>query len=219
MSTIDTDYQGQAPAAKRSRAIAPGSCSARSWACRRDARLRGARAYLGRDLSGGPGWCSSSPRSAASSGSTWPPPRAASSSRSGSCSGWACCSGWPSPPYRRLRRCQPGGSLAVRRSHGGLRRRARRLRLRNAPGPLVMGPHAVLGAAGADRVRDRRDLRFDPQREHHLRGRGTRDLRGLHDLRLQPAAPIEHRGRPPIAASIFLDIFNVFLFWLNLFGE
>jgi len=48
---------------------------------------------------------------------------------------------------------------------------------------------AGLGAARPDRVRDRRDLRLDPQRPHHLRRRRTRDLRRVHDLRLQPAAP------------------------------
>ena len=58
----------------------------------------------------------------------------------------------------------------------------RRLRLRHAPGPLVVGAHAVLGAAGPDRVRDRRDLRLDPQQQRHLRRRRTRDLRRVHDL-------------------------------------
>ena len=48
---------------------------------------------------------------------------------------------------------------------------------------------------GADRVRDRRDLRLDPQRPHHLRRRRTRDLRRVHDLRLQPPAPRECRRR------------------------
>jgi hypothetical protein len=51
------------------------------------------------------------------------------------------------------------------------------------------------GAAGADRVRDRRDLRLNPQQQHHLRRRRTRDLRRVHDLRLQPAAPSKSRQR------------------------
>ena len=44
----------------------------------------------------------------------------------------------------------------------------RRLRLRHAQGPLLVGAHAVLGAARPDRVRARRDLRLDPQQPHHL---------------------------------------------------
>ena len=35
----------------------------------------------------------------------------------------------------------------------------------------------------------RRDLRLDPGRQRHLRRRRTRDLRRVHDLRLQPPAP------------------------------
>ena len=64
---------------------------------------------------------------------------------------------------------------------------------------------------GADRVRDRRDLRLDPGRQPHLRRRRARDLRRVHDLRLQPPAPSSADSAVPIAASIFLDIFNVFL--------
>ena len=37
--------------------------------------------------------------------------------------------------------------------------------------------------------RDRRDLRLNPERQRHLRRRRARDLRGVHDLRLQPPAP------------------------------
>ena len=59
----------------------------------------------------------------------------------------------------------------------------------------LVGPHALLGAAGPDRVRHRRDLRLDPRREHHLRRRRPRDLRRLHDLRLQPPAPQHPRRR------------------------
>ena len=41
---------------------------------------------------------------------------------------------------------------------------ARRLRLRDAQRPLLVGAHAVLGLARPDRLRHRRDLRLDPQR-------------------------------------------------------
>jgi Inhibitor of apoptosis-promoting Bax1 len=58
-----------------------------------------------------------------------------------------------------------------------------------------LGAHAVLGDARPDWVRDRHDLRLDPQRQHHLCRRRTRDLRRVHDLRLQPAAPSERRQR------------------------
>ncbi len=55
--------------------------------------------------------------------------------------------------------------------------------------------HAVLGPARADRVRDRRDLRLDSQLSHHRRRRRTRNLRRVHDLRLQPAAPSKRPER------------------------
>jgi len=79
---------------------------------------------------------------------------------------------------------------------------------------------SALGAAWTDRLRDRRDLRFDPRRECHLRRRGARDLRRVHDLRLQPPSP-QHPpdNAVPIAAGIFLDVFNVFLLNLDLFGS
>ena len=99
------------------------------------------------------------------------------------------------PDHRRLRQGGPVRSVAGDRSHGGVRRRPWRVRLRHPQGPLVVGTHVVLGAAGPDRVRHRRDLRLDPQREHHLRRRRARDLRRVHDLRLQPAAPSECRRR------------------------
>ena len=41
---------------------------------------------------------------------------------------------------------------------------------------------------------------------------------GVHDLRLQPPAPGQQDGAVPIAAGIFLDVFNVFLFFLPIFG-
>jgi modulator of FtsH protease len=57
-----------------------------------------------------------------------------------------------------------------------------------------------------------------PQREHHLRRRGPRDLRRLHDLRLQPAAP-QHPPMPRCRSGPgFSRLFNVFLLALGLFG-
>ena len=44
---------------------------------------------------------------------------------------------------------RPVRAVAGRRSDRGVRRRLRRLRLRHAQGPLLVGAHAVLGAAGA----------------------------------------------------------------------
>ena len=41
----------------------------------------------------------------------------------------------------------------------------------------------------------------DPPREHHLRGARPRDLRRLHDLRLQPPAPRGQESAVPIAAE------------------
>jgi modulator of FtsH protease len=57
-----------------------------------------------------------------------------------------------------------------------------------------------------------------PNENVNLRRRRRRDLR-LHDLRLQPPAPQRSRRRGAIAAGrIFLDVFNVFLLTLDLFG-
>ena len=101
----------------------------------------------------------------ASSASTSPPPRAASNSRSDSCSGWACCSAWrsrpsspttptpthplcgrrPEPPRRSSPRCGAYG-YATRRDLSS------------------WGRTLFWALAGPDRLRDRRDLRLDPQR-------------------------------------------------------
>ena len=82
-----------------------------------------------------------------------------------------------------------------------------------------MGAHAVLGAARPDRVRDRRDLRLDPQRPtSSTPSPGSAIFGGftIFDFnRLRRANP---DGAVAIAASIFLDVFNVFLLLLELFG-
>jgi hypothetical protein len=93
------------------------------------------------------------------------------------------------PRHRRLRRERPVRTVAGGRRHRRVRRRLRRLRVRDSKRPLLVGAHALLGAAGPDRVRNRRDLRLDPERQRHLRRRRAWDLRGVHDLRLQPPAP------------------------------
>ena len=94
----------------------------------------------------------------------------------------------------------------------------RRVRLRHAPRPLLVGARAVLGPARPDRLRDRRDLRLDPRRQHHLRRRGTRDLRRRSRSSTSTGCGERADGAVVIAASIFLDVFNIFLFFLDLFG-
>ena len=81
-----------------------------------------------------------------------------------------------------------------------------------------MGPPAVLGAARPDRVRDRRDLRLDPGQPliYAVAGLaifGAFTIYDFNRLRQRSAD-----GAVLIAASIFLDIFNVFLLLLDLFG-
>jgi hypothetical protein len=63
------------------------------------------------------------------------------------------------------------------------------------------------------------DIRADSERPAHLRGPWPGDLRGLDGLRLPAPAPQPgHPDRPLLAASIFLDILNVFLLLLSLFS-
>jgi hypothetical protein len=85
-------------------------------------------------------------------------------------------------------------------------------------GSQLAGPHALLGAAGPDRVRDRRDLRLDSRQPRDLRRRRDCDLRAftIFDFnRLRRSTPDD---AVQIAASIFLDVLNVFLLALDLFG-
>ena len=81
-----------------------------------------------------------------------------------------------------------------------------------------MVPRPVLGAAGVPRVRDRRDLRLDPWREHDLVGRRARVFGGYTILDFNRLRRAGAESAVPIAASIFLDITNVVSFLLELFG-
>jgi hypothetical protein len=76
----------------------------------------------------------------------------------------------------------------------------------------------ALGAAGVARVRDRRDLRLDPWREHDLVGRRARVFGGYTILDFNRLRRAGAESAVPIAASIFLDVLNIFLFLLQLFG-
>jgi hypothetical protein len=122
------------------------------------------------------------------------------------------------PVIAHYANADPIRSLAGVRSHRGVRRGVWRVRLRDAQRPLRVGTHPVLGLARPDRLRNRRDLRLDPEQQPDLRHRRTRDLRRVHDLRLQPAAPCQRRKRRRDRRRHLLDIFNVFLLALNLFG-
>jgi hypothetical protein len=81
-----------------------------------------------------------------------------------------------------------------------------------------VGAQPLLGATGADRVRDRRSLRLDPERQHRVRRRGARIFGAYTIFDFGPRTPQLAGRRRRIAAGIFLDIFNVFLLALELFG-
>jgi hypothetical protein len=94
------------------------------------------------------------------------------------------------------------------------------LRLRSASRSLDASALPVLGAGRADRLRDRARLRADPARRAHLRRRRPVIFAGLilFDFqRLRQRKDI--RTAPLLAASIFLDILNVFLLFLSIFGN
>jgi uncharacterized protein len=81
-----------------------------------------------------------------------------------------------------------------------------------------VGTHAALGAAGPDRHRDRRDFVSIPGGSiiYAVAGLGIFGAFTIYDFsRLRRASD---DGAVSIAASIFLDIFNVFLLSLNLIG-
>jgi hypothetical protein len=86
--------------------------------------------------------------------------------------------------------------------------------------PLRACSRLLLGADRADRLRDRPDLRPDPERPADLRHPRAGDLRrpeAFDFQRLRRTRDI--RAAPQLAASIFLDILNVFLLLLSLFGR
>jgi len=72
-----------------------------------------------------------------------------------------------------------------------------------------------VGAARPDRARDRRDLRRDPERQHHLRI-GIFGAFTIFDFNRLRRSGTDDAVQT--AASIFLDLFNVFLLALELFG-
>ena len=81
-------------------------------------------------------------------------------------------------------------------------------------------PALLLGAAGADRLRDRGDLREHPKQLPDLRDLGLVIFAGftMYDFqRLRKTKDI--RAAPLLAASIFLDVLNVFLLLLSLFNR
>ena len=92
-------------------------------------------------------------------------------------------------------------------------------RLRDPPRPLVPVPAGVLAAAGAAGRGDRADLRPHPGRLHDLLDRrpGVFGLYTVIDFnRLRRAG---NDQAIPLAASIFLDVLNIFLFFLQIFGR
>ena len=73
---------------------------------------------------------------------------------------------------------------------------------------------------GADRLRDRRDFREHPERRADLRDRRPGDLRRVHVFDFQRLRRTKDiRAAPLLAASIFLDVLNVFLLLLSLFNR
>jgi modulator of FtsH protease len=78
----------------------------------------------------------------------------------------------------------------------------------------------LLGAAGADRLRDRRHLRAHPEQRLIYAIAGLVIFAGftMYDFqRLRKTKDI--RAAPLLAASIFLDVLNVFLLLLSLFNR
>jgi hypothetical protein len=105
---------------------------------------------------------------------------------------------------RLLRGRRPAGRLGSRRRDGALHRRLRRCRLRHPARPLEARPFAVLGAARADRGRNRARVRADTGRSADLRDRRPCDLRWTDALRLPAAAPDQRH--PYCAAARSVDL-------------
>jgi hypothetical protein len=80
-------------------------------------------------------------------------------------------------------------------------------------------PHPLLGPDRADCVRHRCHLRRHPERCADLCGPRSGGFRGLDGVRLPAPSPQpRHPNRSVARGSIFLDILNVFLLLLSLFG-
>ena len=80
-------------------------------------------------------------------------------------------------------------------------------------------PHPLLGPDRADPVRHRYYPRRHPERCTDLGGPRSGGFRGLDGVRLPAPSPQpRHPNRSVARGSIFLDILNVFLLLLSLFG-
>jgi FtsH-binding integral membrane protein len=80
-------------------------------------------------------------------------------------------------------------------------------------------PHPLLGHDRADPVRHRYYLRRHPERCADLCGPRSGGFRGLDGVRLPAPSPQpRHPNRSVARGSIFLDILNVFILLLSLFG-
>ena len=81
-----------------------------------------------------------------------------------------------------------------------------------------MGTNAVLGAVGPDRVRDRHDFVSIPNSNVIYAVAGLAIFGGFTIFDFNRLRRAGDDDAIVVAASIFLDIFNVFLLFLNLFG-
>ena len=214
MSTIRSHLRRPRPRRQDDRARRSGAARPGHGIRRRHGRIRRAR-RLSRPRSERRDRAGAVHRrdSHSSSDSTAPPRRAASNSRSDSCSDWAWCSDSRSlPSSPTTPGADPSALWQATGATAAFVAALGRVRLRHAQRPLVVGTHVVLGAAGPDRVRDRRDLRLDPEQPTSStpsQGSGSSARSTIFDFNRLRRASAD--GAVPIAASIFLDIFNVFL--------
>ena len=177
-------------------------------------------AYIGRNLTGGTGIAMLRRASPASSASTSPPRAAMSSSRSGCCSAWAAARARRRPGARLLREeptRAPSGSRPARppRSSPRSARSGTRLGVtsRSWARALFWALLALIafGIVGIFVAIPHANVIYAVDRARRLRRRSR------FSTSTACAAPTM-AGAVPIAAGIFLDIFNVFLFMLRLFG-